>query len=121
VKLASNIKLSIMMLKCFTKNTKGYNSKLKKKDFNFKGENEWRYVPEKRQIGGGFISVNQKSYLEKGEDFYNDKLLDYPLAFTKDDIEYIFVETKAQKLEIEKAFLIDINKIEISRWATTKI
>ena len=47
-KLPDYLYLPIMEIKCFTKNVRGYNSHLKKKDFDFVNENEWRYVPVRR-------------------------------------------------------------------------
>ena len=51
------------------------------KDFLFKEENEWRYVPRKDQIGGGYISENRSKYL-LDEKKYNRRLLAYPLKFS---------------------------------------
>ncbi len=117
IKLTSNIKLSIMTIKCFTKNSVGYNSYFNLKNFNFKSENEWRYVPTKKQIGNNLISQSRSEYLEK-QDFYNNKLIGYPLTFSKEDIDYIFVASEKQKLDIHKLILIDNKRIKISKWKT---
>jgi hypothetical protein len=79
--LAPHVRLSIMTIKCFTKNATGYNSYFKTNDFNFKAEKEWRYVPTKSEIGGNLISQSKKLY-DKKQDYYNDKLKDFPLRFT---------------------------------------
>jgi len=65
--LSSKVRLSIMTIKCFTKNTKGYNSYFNLKDFDFKNENEWRFVPTKKQIDGKLISQDKGKYLKKQE------------------------------------------------------
>jgi hypothetical protein len=116
-KLPDYLYLPIMEIKCFTKNVRGYNSHLKKKDFDFVNENEWRYVPRKSDIGGKLISQNQSTY-KKNKEKYNKKLLSYPLKFNKQDIELIFVakETEAQKISSE--FSIDPQKIKVSNWKT---
>ena len=46
--LASHVKVSIMTIKCFTKNAVGYNSFFDIKDFNFRAEKEWRWCPVAR-------------------------------------------------------------------------
>ncbi|MBK7573630.1 MAG: hypothetical protein IPI10_19290 [Bacteroidetes bacterium] len=115
--LAPKVKLAIMTIKCFTKNTNGYNSKFKIDDFDFKNENEWRYVPTKKQIGGILISQSKSKYLAR-TDHYNNQLENYPLKFTASDIEYIFVSTMRQKKIIAKLANIDTDKILISRWKT---
>jgi hypothetical protein len=113
--LAPNIRLSIMTIKCFTKNAVGFNSYLNKPDFNFRDENEWRFVPTKQQIGGKLISQDRSKYLAK-QNFYNKQLEDYPLKFNPEDIEFIFVESNTQKEEILKRFPIEKAKIKISNW-----
>ncbi len=115
--LSPNIRLSIMTIKCFTKNAKGYNSKLKKYDFDFRGENEWRFVPTKKQIGGRLISQDRSKYIAK-QDYYNKQLEKYPLTFTVNDIEYIFIQTQKQLVEVEKILSINSQKIKISKWKT---
>lgn len=115
--LAPNIKLAIMTIKCFTKNAIGYNSYFKIDDFDFKRENEWRYVPTKKEINGKLISQSKSLYLAKS-DYYNDKLKNYSLKFSVTDIEYIFVSDELQKKIIEQLNLIHKDKIKISKWTT---
>jgi hypothetical protein len=45
IELAAHVRLSIMAIKCFTKNAVGFNSYFKMDNFNFRAEKEWRYVP----------------------------------------------------------------------------
>lgn len=79
--LAPHVKLSIMTIKCFTKNAIGYNSYFKVHNFNFRVEKEWRYVPTKSGIGGNLISQTKRLY-DKRPDYYNQKLNNFPLHFT---------------------------------------
>nr|WP_281499689.1 abortive infection system antitoxin AbiGi family protein [Muricauda sp. SCSIO 64092] len=106
-KLPKNLRLPIMELKCFIKNEQGFNSYFNKPNFDFKSENEWRYVPEKWKIDGNYISQSRKVYDKKPE-IYNKKLSDYSLNFDLDDLDVVFV---ADKPEIE----LLVNKFEISR------
>lgn len=115
--LSPKVRLSIMTIKCFTKNANGYNSYFKKNDFDFKSENEWRFVPPKNQIDGKLISQDRSKYLAR-QNFYNKQLEIYPLRFSSSDIEYIFVETQEQLLEIHNLTSIDMSKIKISGWST---
>lgn len=115
--LSPKVRLSIMTIKCFTKNAKGYNSHFGLPDFDFKNENEWRYVPTKKQIDGKLISQDKRKYLAR-QDFYNNQLVEYPLLFTTNDIECIFVGTQEQSNEIQRLISIDKRKIKISKWTT---
>ncbi len=115
--LPKNLRLPIMEIKCFTKNVRGYNSYLNKKNFDFKNENEWRYVPRRSDIGGNLISQNKSTYL-KNPDRHNKKLLPYPLKFNAQDIEVVFVATKAEASQISSEFSIDSSKIKVSNWKT---
>lgn len=114
--LAPKVKLSIMNIKCFTKNAIGYNSYINEKNFNFKNENEWRFVPIKRKIGDNLISQNRSTYLSK-KDYFNRKLLKYPLKFKLKDVDYIFVEKSEQIDELSDLFRIPKSKIKISQWS----
>jgi len=116
-KLPKHLRLPIMEIKCFTKNVRGYNSYLQKDNFDFKNENEWRYVPRKSEIGGNLISQNQSTFL-KNPDRYNAKLLSYPLKFNASDIEIVFVATKDEVVQISREFSLDSSKIQVSRWKT---
>lgn len=117
--LAPNIKLAIMTIKCFTKNASGYNSYFKMTDFDFKSENEWRYVPTKKQIDGKLISQTKSKYLAR-QDFYNNQLKDYSLKFSIMDIEYIFVSTEQQRQTILKLISINKDKVKLSKWTTQR-
>ena len=115
--LPGNLRLSIMEIKCFTKNVRGYNSKLKKKNFIFKDENEWRYVPTKSRIEGNLISQKLSTF-KKNPDRYNKKLLPYPLKFKASDLMAIFVATKADVTQISNEFPKYSNIIKLSKWKT---
>lgn len=117
--LPSKVRLSIMMIKCFTKNAKGYNSHCKENDFDFKSENEWRYVPSKAEVEGKLISQDSSKY-KKNKGYYNQQMENYSLKFKTDDIEYLFVETEEQSLEVKDLMSIDREKIKISKWTTER-
>jgi len=119
VELAPQIRLSIITIKCFTKNSIGYNSKIKMKNFNFRSEKEWRFVPTKSQIGNKRISVTKRFY-DKNPDKYNSQLIPFPLKFTKKDIKFIFVGSETQRDEISKNFDFDKKNIKISKWSTSR-
>lgn len=114
--LTDEIKESIMMLKCFTKNSKGYNSHFEINDFNFRAENEWRYVPTKEQIDRNFISLPRNKYKENKEK-YNNRLLDFPLKFTIQDVKYIFVHSEAERNSVHRRFSFPLESILLSRWS----
>ena len=80
VSLPNDLRLPIMQLKCFAKNVKGYNSSLKKDDYDFTKENEWRYIPYKKDINGNYISIDLSKY-EENQSMHNEKIEDYPLKF----------------------------------------
>jgi Putative abortive phage resistance protein AbiGi, antitoxin len=115
--LPSNVRLSIMNIKCFTKNAVGYNSHFKIDDFDFKNEFEWRYVPEKSNINNNYISESRSTYL-KNKKKYDQNLEPFPLKFTIEDIKYIFVAKESEKNEIAEKYSIEKDKIRISRWET---
>jgi hypothetical protein len=116
-KLPRNVRLSIIEIKCFTKNVRGYNSKLKKNNFIFKDENEWRYVPMKSRIGGNLISQSLSKFKENPT-FYNNKLLPYPLKFKASDVKAIFVATKADIMQLSKELPKYSSKIQVANWKT---
>ena len=115
--LAPLVRLSIMTIKCFTKNAKGYNSYFNRQNFDFRGENEWRYVPTKKQIGGRLISQDRSKYMAK-QDYYNKQLEKYSLKFTRKDVEFVFIESNEQLNEIIKLLSIDKQKVRLSKWQT---
>ncbi len=118
-KLPEHLRLPIMEIKCFTKHVRGYNSHFKEINFNFKSENEWRYVPEKKSIGYNLISQNKSTYLKRPE-FYNNKLKPYPLKFRLSDIELIFVANNNEADILSGKFAIDNSKIRIGKWRTKR-
>lgn len=119
--LPNDLKLAIIKIKCFTKNETGYNSHLKIKNFNFKNENEWRFVPEKNEIGNGLISQDKSKYRksEETKKMYNAKLLKFPLKFSLQAINKIYVKNQSEVEKLSKAFPKLKTQIEISRWKYT--
>jgi len=115
--LPDNLRLPIMEIKCFTKNVRGYNSYLEKHNFDFKNENEWRYVPRKSDIEGNLISQNLSTYI-KNPVRHNKRLIQYPLKFKMSDIKVIFVSNNREAIQISTEFSIDLDKIKVSNWMT---
>jgi len=118
VELPSALRLPVMQIKCFTKHVSGYNSYFDKHDFYFKEENEWRFVPQKKDIGGNLISVNYSAF-KKNKDKYNNRLLGFPLGFNISDIEAIYVKTEAERHAVCQKFGISDSLIKITPWETT--
>lgn len=116
--LPDQLRLPIMTIKCFTKNAKGYNSCLDKHNFDFRSENEWRYVPTKKRIAGSLISQHKSHYSKslKSKTYYNEKLKPHWLKFSYSDIEKIFVTSQEESNEICDEFRINKNKIQIGNW-----
>jgi len=114
-KLPSNLRLSVIQLKCFTKHVYGYNSYFCTDNFNFKAENEWRFVPSKKQIGGNRISENYSTY-KKSEDKYNRRLEPYALKFVNADIKYVYVQSEAEKEYLVKSLVLSPTKIKLAQW-----
>lgn len=115
----------IMTTACFVKNTIGFNSHGNHgkgmHDFLFKQENEWRYVPRKDQIGGGYISEDQSKY-ESNTKFYKDKILEHPLEFNRDeDIVCVYYENDSDEKEILDQFPQLENKVKKAPWKYTDL
>lgn len=119
-KLPDSLRLPIMTIKCFTKNTVGYNSYYEIDEFNFRDEHEWRFVPTKKTINGNLISQNKSTY-SKAKDKYNEKLLPFPLKFTIEDVEKIFVTSDEERSTLAGKLSIDVSKIVISCWKYNKL
>ncbi len=114
----SNLRLPVMQIKCFTKHLKGFNSYLQLNNFDFSAEKEWRFVPQKKDINGLYISLNKSTYLKK-KNLYNQKLIPYPLKFTFSDIECIFVDKEDDIKFIKRdrsEFPELMSKLKISTW-----
>lgn len=109
------LRLPIMQVKCFTKHETGYNSHFDKDDFCFKDENEWRYVPSKKQIDGNYISLNYSTY-DKNKDKFNNRLSDYQLSFSISDIKAVYVKTDLQRQEVLGRIELPIEKVKLSMW-----
>ncbi|NRS90933.1 hypothetical protein HNQ02_003888 [Flavobacterium sp. 7E] len=113
-KITSQIRLKIITEKCFVKNAFGYNSYLKK-NFEFKSENEWRYVPTKKQIGGGYISESRNKFLAN-INFYKKQVSKYPLTFDINDVITLFVNDENEIKRLKSDFGILSEKIKIRKW-----
>jgi hypothetical protein len=109
------LRLPIMQVKCFIKHETGYNSHFHKDNFCFKDENEWRYVPTKKQIDGNYISLNYSTY-DKNRDKFNSRLSKFPLKFSISDIKAVYVKTAQQQQEIMGHIKLPIEKVKLSMW-----
>ena len=107
----------------FLKPYEGYDANRNEKGIRFYDEKEWRYIPEmsfdkeyKSLIS--FEDYNNKITLGKA----NEKLKEYKLNFTPEDIKYIFIpsinEIHIVISELKKSNVFTKNEIEI---LTTKI
>ncbi|HAS8151734.1 TPA: hypothetical protein I7678_21070 [Vibrio vulnificus] len=114
-KLPSNLRLSVIQLKCFTKHVYGYNSYFRTDNFDFKSENEWRFVPSVKQIGGNRISENYSTY-KKFEDKYNRRLEPYALKFVNKDIKYVYVQNEAEKEHLVKSLGLSSTQVKLAEW-----
>lgn len=109
------LRLPIITIKCFIKNTIGYNSYLDKNNFVFKQENEWRFVPQRSTIKT-FISESRSTYL-RNEEKYNSRLLRFPLIFDlESDINCIYCETKAEVNTIKQKYQLSDDKVKLTPW-----
>lgn len=111
------LRLPIMTIACFTKNAIGRNShpKYGQDNFLFKSENEWRYVPTKKDIGDNYISESRSTF-NKNHEKYNDKLKEYPLKFKGDDIFWIYCDTEIECEEIKELFPDLKDKVIVAQW-----
>jgi hypothetical protein len=113
--IPKELRLPIMQIKCFTKNEKGYNSALKDKEFEFKMENEWRYVPSKKLIGNNLISMDKSKY-KKNRKKFNDKLLNYSLKFYISEIATVYVRDEQETEILVNDLRIPMDMIRVSPW-----
>jgi hypothetical protein len=116
-KLEPKLRLAIMEVKSFMKNEKGYNSYSNQYNFDFKSENEWRFVPQKKEIKDYLISQNQSTYL-KNKIKHNNKLEEFPLRFELNDVKVIYVANTKEKNDIIKLFGIIPEIVKIAKWKT---
>jgi hypothetical protein len=114
-KLPDEVRSAVMLMKCFTKNSTGYNPALNIEDFAFHKENEWRYIPRKQDIGNGLLSQSKSVYKKKHKE-YDQKLLKYPLRFNANDVSRVFVSNDREKQELSTRSLVDTKKIFIRPW-----
>ncbi|MGJ0625499.1 abortive infection system antitoxin AbiGi family protein [Xenorhabdus bovienii] len=113
--LPKHLRLPVIQLKCFTKHVYGYNSYFGDDNFDFKCENEWRFVPTIKQIGGNRISVNFSKY-KKQKSVYDKRIESYSLKFSSDNIKYIYVQSESEREQLISAFGLPKNQIVIATW-----
>jgi hypothetical protein len=114
-KLDPKVRLAIMEVKCFMKNERGINSNLDQSDFDFKSENEWRFVPQKQEIKNYLISQNQGTYL-KNKSRHDKKLEAFPLKFQLEDLEVVYVNDDLERNELIKLTGLSSEKVKIATW-----
>ncbi|WP_444939042.1 abortive infection system antitoxin AbiGi family protein [Microbulbifer sp. JMSA002] len=113
--IPSTLRLPIIQLKCFTKHVYGFNSYFNESNFDFKAENEWRFVPSRKQIGGNRISENFSTY-DKNRDKYNKRLEKYPLRFSYSDVAFVYVKTEPERQRILTLAHLPECKVKLKRW-----
>lgn len=76
-------------------------SKIKRENYRFSDEREWRYVPDQNLLVKAESYIPSKSYntIEKKKEA-NEQLKDLRLLFEPDDINYLFVENEEEISEI---------------------
>lgn len=95
------IKELIIQTKCFTKN---YSGRLKRgsidsDNYIFYDEREWRFIPQKKDIGNKSRSLNISDYT-KNKAKFNQNLADYRFKFEISDISYLIVKNTSEIPEI---------------------
>ena len=113
--IPDSLRLPIIQLKCFTKHVYGFNSYFDDPNFNFKSENEWRFVPSLKQIDKNRISENFSTY-KKNKDKYNTRLEKDPLRFTNDDVVFIYVTSEIERNEVIRMTSLPSSQVKISTW-----
>lgn len=113
--LPSSLRLPVIQLKCFTKHVFGYNSYFSRNDYNFEYEKEWRYVPTTEQIKKNLISINFSEY-ERRKNFYNNRIKNFPLKFSYDDVRCIYVQNEHERNRIMLITKFAQGQIVIAPW-----
>jgi hypothetical protein len=112
-----HLRLPVMQIRCFVKNAKGKNKKAGSKEFDFRSEREWRFVPSHDQVGGSRISQNQ-SYYDKHYKKLNDDMWLHKVSFTLKDVAQIYVPHAAEIDLLVKHTGLNRELFSISPWQT---
>ncbi|MBL4832696.1 MAG: hypothetical protein JKY26_01880 [Pseudomonas sp.] len=118
-KLPDELRLPVIQLKCFTKNSRGYNSYYKEDNFLFYEENEWRFVPTLSELDGARLSQNLSTY-ENNKLKHEIKLSGHSLNFKYQDIEKVYVEHEVEVSNV-KSILGGSTVVEVSPWITKSV
>ncbi|CAH6679929.1 hypothetical protein AI2937V1_1837 [Klebsiella oxytoca] len=118
-KLPRSLRLPVIQLKCFTKHVYGYNSYFSSNDYDFEYEKEWRYVPTTEQIKKNLISINLSAY-ERRKDFYNNKIKNFSLKFSYDDVRCIYVQNEYERNKIMLISKFTEGQVIIAPWRKNK-
>ncbi|ENM4036882.1 abortive infection system antitoxin AbiGi family protein [Vibrio parahaemolyticus] len=114
--LPNDLRLSVIQLKCFTKNARGFNSYFEVENFPFHGENEWRFVPTLAELGNARLSQNLSTY-ENTKVKHEVKLSGHQLDFSLEDIECIYVKHENEIPEVSKIVNNEV-PVQVSPWYT---
>ncbi len=69
------------------------------KNYRFSDEREWRYCPNKKELGGSEYFINDDNDYKLNKSKFNSKLSSLRLQFTPDDITYIIIKNDSEILE----------------------
>ena len=114
--LPNDLMLSVIQLKCFTKNARGFNSYFEVENFPFHEENEWRFVPTLAELGNAKLSQNLSTY-ENNKVKHEVKLSGHQLDFSLEDIECIYVKHENEIPEVSKIVNNEV-PVQVSPWYT---
>ncbi|ENK7127503.1 TPA: abortive infection system antitoxin AbiGi family protein [Serratia marcescens] len=114
-KLPSHLRLPVIQLKCFTKHVYGYNSYWGRDNYDFEYEKEWRYVPTSEQIKKNLISINFSAYKNR-KDYYNKKIEEFSLKFSRENVRFIYVKSECEKSEVISISDFHDDQVIISPW-----
>lgn len=90
---------SLIHIISYAKNYEGKleTAKIKKDNYRFSDEREWRYVPYGNQLLGNESWISEEGYRDSIKKLAaNKKLSKVKLSFSPDDINYIFVEKESE-------------------------
>jgi hypothetical protein len=113
--LPVNLRQPVIQIKCFVKNATGKNKKAGMNEFDFRAENEWRYVPTKKQIGGEMISQH-KSVYQRNKTTMNKTISKYMVSFTTADVVQVYVDKLSEINQLVDNTGLDEKLFSVSPW-----
>ncbi|CAJ1799084.1 hypothetical protein OPFLODJI_01329 [Aeromonas hydrophila] len=99
--LTEQQKGEILRIKSYAKNYSGELTRknVKKNDYKFYDEREWRLVPGAEDLNNTSFSISA-SYYKRDKDKQNEKLANIRISFDAQDISYIIVKDTSQILSM---------------------